>query len=1162
MAVAGKVACTPKGEWVSGTSYEILDIVTHENASWLSKAGSNSQEPTSEATNWIRLAKDGEDGTDGTDGTNGTNGTDGEDGNLWYRGTAVSGKISTPAVFNTGITEAHTGDNYLNTTEGAIYHCVTPGDASTATWVYDMTITGGLSEPTWSEVQGKPFTNIGDGLEVVDVGGVPTLTSAGGALKIGDVSGASISSNMQEVSLTWSDPADIVVDGTTLAAWEGTLVVRKAGSAPANRNDGTVIVDNKVRNQYSVNALTDNTVEYGITYYYRFFPYTTNGAYTTGSALAVTPGRINIEHVPVQSGTLTYDGTEKTASFTYYDSDKMTVTGNTGTNAGNYTATFTPKEGYCWSDGTTTGKAVSWTIGKAVINVLPHITSALIYTGSEITPTWADYDTDELTMGGDEAGTNVGSYSTDFTPKTNYEWWDGTTAAKTVNWAIVYESIENVPVQTGSLTYDGTAQAPTWLYFDNTKMTKTETAQTDAGTYSTTFTPLTGYSWPDSTTEPKVINWTIAKATLTIPTLNAYDLTYDGTSKSVTFSNFDGNTMTKSGDSATDAGSHTATISIADDDNYEWTDHTVADQTYSWTISKASLAIPTQNTTTPLVYSGSAQTGSFNDYDSTKMNISGNSATNAGTHTATFSLKNSNNYQWSGGSTSDQDVDWVINKADQTITPQSASVTLDSSHTTVQLGITQTGDGTITASTSNSSVATASVSNSILTISSVNNTSGSATIALTAAATTNYKAASATVAVTAQFTTATIYGFHIDGNESDPETAVTYLEDAIGKTPAHMDYTQDEFNYGSWENAFFMPRPCMLKSDGTVDYYLDPDDYTKKADGVTASDVANTAYDGNAMMEWGQNGKKIWYKIVPDTGSTKSASVYIADEQVDNSYKAYSFINNQGSLVDHFYTPIYNGSVVSNKMRSISGQQISNKTTATQEVTYAKANNAGNDVLWNTEVLADRILINLLLILMGKSLDTQTVFGQGAHTSGTEAINNTFRSGVHNTKGLFYGTNAGTVASNSFENCVKIFGMENWYGFQWRRIAGWINDNGTQKIKLTYGTEDGSTANAYNETGNGYISIGATPSGTSGGYVNEMQFDEYGMFPKVASGSDSTYYCDGLWFNNSQVDYARVGGGSSNGLLVGAFCADLYNTASDSYWNAGAALSCKPLAGG
>ena len=100
-----------------------------------------------------------------------------------------------------------------------------------------------------------------------------------------------------------------------------------------------------------------------------------------------------------------------------------------------------------------------------------------------------------------------------------------------------------------------------------------------------------------------------------------------------------------------------------------------------------------------------------------------------------------------------------------------------------------------------------------------------------------------------------IYGFIIDGNESNPSAAVSYTDDAVGLTPAHMDFTNDVFDYGSWKDAFFMPRPCMLKFDGTVDYYLDPDDYTKKIDG-TASDIANSAYAGNAMMEWGQNGKK------------------------------------------------------------------------------------------------------------------------------------------------------------------------------------------------------------------------------------------------------------------------------------------------------------------
>ena len=169
-----------------------------------------------------------------------------------------------------------------------------------------------------------------------------------------------------------------------------------------------------------------------------------------------------------------------------------------------------------------------------------------------------------------------------------------------------------------------------------------------------------------------------------------------------------------------------------------------------------------------------------------------------------------------------------------------------------------------------------------------------------------------------------IYGFHINSGESDPAAAVTYIEDAVGMTPAKMDYANSKFSYGSWGNAFFMPRPCMLKYDGTVDYYLDPNDYSKKADGVTASDVADTTYGGNAMMEWGQNGKKIWYKIVPDTGDDTSASVYIADYQVDADFHAWSFINSEGNLADHFYTPCYFGTIVNDGtndvLRSLSGR--------------------------------------------------------------------------------------------------------------------------------------------------------------------------------------------------------------------------------------------------
>lgn len=399
----------------------------------------------------------------------------------------------------------------------------------------------------------------------------------------------------------------------------------------------------------------------------------------------------------------------------------------------------------------------------------------------------------------------------------------------------------------------------------------------------------------------------------------------------------------------------------------------------------------------------------------------------------------------------------------------------------------------------------------------------------------------------------TLYAFHIDGSESDPSEMVTYLEDAVGMTPAKMDYVNGKFDYGSWENTFFMPRPCMVLQSGVTDYYLDPNDYTKKEDG-TASDVANTSYAGNAMMEWGRDGKRIWYKVVPDANDITSGTVYICDEQLDESYHAWNFINNQGRLVDHFYTPIYNGSSINDGtndvMRSISGQAVSKSLTGTEEITRCQRNNKSSDVLWNTEVISDRILINFLLILMGKSVDTQTVFGNGLVNGGENALN-AYVTGTLNDKGLFFGYSDQTHA-------VKIFGMENYWGLQWRRHAGYGLKNGNQMLKLTYGQQDGSTVDGYNTDFTGYINMGISPTGTSGGYISEMDFNDKGMFGKEMSGSASTYYCDGQWYNASGDKYVLCGGVSNSRLLCGAFCARLSDAVSYSYRNLGVALSYRP----
>lgn len=77
----------------------------------------------------------------------------------------------------------------------------------------------------------------------------------------------------KKVFMRWSDPADITTNEPLPAEWVGTVVVRKEGSAPLHKWDGTIIVDSKVRDQYKNTSYEDNTAEKDKDYYYGFFPY-------------------------------------------------------------------------------------------------------------------------------------------------------------------------------------------------------------------------------------------------------------------------------------------------------------------------------------------------------------------------------------------------------------------------------------------------------------------------------------------------------------------------------------------------------------------------------------------------------------------------------------------------------------------------------------------------------------------------------------------------------------------------------------------------------------------------------------------------------------------------------------------------------------------------
>ena len=120
------------------------------------------------------------------------------------------------------------------------------------------------------------------------------------------------------------------------------------------------------------------------------------------------------------------------------------------------------------------------------------------------------------------------------------------------------------------------------------------------------------------------------------------------------------------------------------------------------------------------------------------------------------------------------------------------------------------------------------------------------------------------------------YGVRIDKTNSNPSTRVVYIDDAIGFTP--MSGGDGSFSWGSWQEVFdnLQIRPCLLKN-GIVNYYINPDDFTKKMDG-TASDITS-GVDGDVMIEFA---KPIWYKWT-DEGTTYT--IEISDAEFDGAVK-------------------------------------------------------------------------------------------------------------------------------------------------------------------------------------------------------------------------------------------------------------------------------------
>ena len=330
----------------------------------------------------------------------------------------------------------------------------------------------------------------------------------------------------------------------------------------------------------------------------------------TLSWTSTTPNSI-IYETTGKTATATVKVTEGTAGKVTYTSgttDVLEIDANTGAlttkkvGSSEITAkmarTSTVKEASVKKTITVTAKKIEIPTGKT-----------LTYNGEE--QTGVDSKA-EYRLSGTVKATNIGTYTATATlaDANNTQWSDESATAKTISWKINAKNLSgNITISNiADQTYTRSAITP--------QPTVTDTARNKALTNNSDYT----LSYKDNTTVGTATititgkgNYTgtvektfkIVKASVVVPTQNG-TLTYNGSSQSPKWNNYNTNLMTIGGTtSGTNAGNYNATFTLKDKTNYQWNGGTTDDKTVEWRIGQRENTISVAGKT--LTYNGKEQ---------------------------------------------------------------------------------------------------------------------------------------------------------------------------------------------------------------------------------------------------------------------------------------------------------------------------------------------------------------------------------------------------------------------------------------------------------------------------------------------------------------------------------------------------------------------------
>jgi len=349
-------------------------------------------------------------------------------------------------------------------------------------------------------------------------------------------------------------------------------------------------------------------------------------------------------------------------------------------------------------------------------------------------------------------------------------------------------------------------------------------------------------------------------------------------------------------------------------------------------------------------------------------------------------------------------------------------------------------------------------------------------------------------------------------------------------------------------------RGCVLNADGTVNYYLNPVDWSEKDDG-TASDLTGT--DGNVMVEI----PKFYYRVV----YAGSLVTWEISATAQSGFVVHPAFIKDGVEVDFRYYGAYDACVFDDSATAyISGLNYDNNDDAngvgvdvtastgdklasvkgiypmvglTRAEFRALAANVGTG--WRQLDFALWSAVQMLYLIEYQSFYSQDILGAGNTNGSYSGSSDDQDDSPHTIAGA--GDSLGSGSTNTTTGAgvdakpgtsfMKYRGIENFYGNCWNWADGInVNVGATGNVHVTNTRADF----ADNVSTNMELVTDSLTTGSN--YISALLPADPYFLASAVSGSSSTYITDRHYGSASSDRVVLVGGDASGGAVAGAFC--------------------------